>query len=148
MTQRTQTTHSAKPTEIERKWHIIDVADLVLGRAASEAASLLRGKHKPIFSPNIDCGDHVVIINAEKVHMTGNKCENEKYYHHTGHPGGIKVNNFDGLMAKDPREVLMRAVKGMLPRGPLGRKMLTKLKVYSGAEHPHQAQQPQEWIVD
>lgn len=137
-------TYSAKLSEIERKWVIIDAQDLVLGRLASQAATLLRGKHKPTYSTNLDCGDNVIIINAEKVHLTGNKVEDKKYYWHTGYPGGIKERNvrkiFDG---KFPERVVWKAIERMIPRTPLGRAQMTKLRVYAGAEHPHEPQKPE-----
>ena len=138
----------ANAGNITQDWFITDATDKRLGRLASAIAMRLRGKHKAVFTPHADTGDFVVVLNAAKLVVTGNKAEGKKYYHHTGYPGGIRVNNFNGMMEKDPRKVLMLAVKGMLPKGPLGRKMLTKLKVYSGAEHPHQAQQPAEWLID
>lgn len=137
-------TYSAKPADIERKWYVIDAQDVVLGRLAVKAARLLKGKDKVYYSPNLDCGDHVVIINAEKVHLTGNKVEDKKYFWHTGYPGGVKERTAkDYITGRFPERVLEKAVQRMLPRSPLGRKQLTKLHVYAGAEHPHTAQQPE-----
>jgi len=136
-------TYSAKPSEIERKWHLIDATDLVLGRAAVEAAVLLRGKRKTTYSPNLDCGDHVVVINAEKIHLTGNKFENKRYYRHTGHPGGIKETSPRKILeGKFPERVFIKAVERMISRNPLGREQLRKLHVYAGPEHPHAGQSP------
>ena len=133
----------AKPADIERKWYVIDAEGKTLGRLASEAAAILRGKKKPIYTPHIDTGDYVIIINAEKVEVTGKKRTNKIYKHHTGYPGGLKEVTFEKLQAKDPCEIIRHAVKGMLPKGPLGREMMTKLHVYAGAEHPHAAQKPE-----
>jgi large subunit ribosomal protein L13 len=140
--------YMANVGNITQDWYVTDADGKRLGRLASEIAMRLRGKHKPVFTPHADAGDFVVVLNAAGLVVTGNKAEDKKYYHHTGYPGGIRVNNFNGLMAKDPCDVLMRAVRGMLPKGPLGRKLLTKLKIYSGSVHPHQAQQPQEWVIE
>ena len=137
------TTISAKEVDIDRKWHVIDAEGVVLGRLASVIAMRLRGKHKPIYTPNCDTGDNIVIINADKIRVTGNKVQDKMYYHHTGYPGGIKSINFDKLMDKHPTAALEKAVKGMLPKNPLGRAMFKKMKVYAGAEHPHIAQQPE-----
>ncbi len=138
------TTYSAKPSEIERKWYIIDAEDVVLGRLASKAAMLLRGKHKPTFTPSIDCGDHVVIINAEKVHLTGKKYESKKYYWHTGYPGGIKERNVrKTIEGKYPERVVGKAVERMISRSPLGREQMLKLHIYTGSEHPHAGQKPE-----
>jgi large subunit ribosomal protein L13 len=137
-------TYSAKPKEIERKWLLIDAEDLVLGRLASEIARILRGKHKAIFTPHIDTGDHVIIINAAKVKITGNKAEQDKHYWHTGFPGGIKETTRAKMLAgRFPERVLKLAVKRMISRNVLGAQQLTKLKVYAGAEHPHAAQNPE-----
>jgi len=137
-------TYSAKPTEVERKWHLIDAEGLVLGRLAAEVATLLRGKHKPMYTPHIDCGDHVVIINAEKVAMTGNKRKQKTYYWHTGYPGGIKSRTAGQLLdGPHPERVIEKAVERMIPRGPLGRQQFKKLRVYAGTEHPHEAQSPE-----
>lgn len=136
-------TFSAKPHEVERDWYVVDAADKVLGRLATEVARRLRGKHKPIFTPHVDTGDYIVVVNVEKLRVTGNKAEDKKYYRHSGYPGGISVTNFSKLQQAKPARVLELAVKGMLPKGPLGYAMLKKLKCYAGAEHPHTAQQPQ-----
>jgi len=133
----------AKPAEIERKWYIIDAKDLVLGRVASVAASMLRGKHKPIYTPHVDTGDHIIIINAEKIRLTGKKLEQKMYRTHSRFPGGLKEMKYATLLATKPERALEVAIKGMLPHNSLGRQMFTKLKVYKGAEHPHQAQQPE-----
>ena len=135
----------AKPAEIERKWYIIDAADRPLGRTASEAARLLRGKHKPIFTPNEDTGDFVIIINAEKALLTGNKLDQKYYYHHSGYPGGLTEIKYKDLMAKKPVFAVEKAIKGMLPHNRLGRATAKKLKVYAGSEHPHAAQKPEVW---
>lgn len=140
-------TYSATPKEVVKKWYLVDATDLVLGRLASLIAMRLRGKHKPMYSPNIDCGDHIVVINAEKVLLTGNKLADKVYYRHTGHPGGIKSQTAKQIIeGKYPERVLMKAVQRMLPKGPLGREQLTKLKVYGGTEHPHTAQTPE--VID
>ena len=135
-------TYSPKPGEIERQWHVIDAADVVLGRLASHAATLLRGKHKPVFAPHVDTGDFVIVINAEKVALTGNKRQTKMAYRHSGYPGGLKAVSYDDLLAKRPERAVQLAVKGMLPHNRLGRQLLKKLKVYAGPEHPHAAQQP------
>ncbi|HHU18400.1 MAG: 50S ribosomal protein L13 [Anaerovoracaceae bacterium] len=135
----------AKPHEVERKWYIIDAEGKTLGRLASEAASILRGKKKPIFTPHVDTGDYVIIINAEKVEVTGNKRQDKIYRRHTGYPGGLREINFEKLQAKKPNEIIKHAIKGMLPKGRLGRQMYKKLKVYSGPEHKHAAQKPEVW---
>ncbi len=135
-------TYSAKPLEVERKWYIIDAEGQTLGRLAVLAANLLRGKHKPQFTPNVDTGDFVIVINAEKISVSGKKETDKKYYHHTGFPGGLKVASFRELMEKDPRLAIEKAVKGMLPHNTLGQDQFNKLKVYAGAEHPHAAQKP------
>jgi len=135
----------AKAEEVERKWYIIDASGKTLGRMASEIARILRGKHKPIYTPHIDTGDYVVVINAEKVKVTGKKRQNKIYYHHTGYPGGLKVISYDKLLEKNPERIIETAVKGMLPHNRLGRKMYKKLKVYAGPNHPHQAQKPEIW---
>ena len=135
-------TYVAKPGEFEQKWHLIDARGQVLGRLASEVAKILRGKDKPIFTPHVDTGDYVVIVNAANVRLTGNKLDDKIYYHHTGYPGGIKSITAAELMEKNPEELINTAVKGMLPKNKLGRKLLKKLKIYPGAEHQNQAQQP------
>jgi large subunit ribosomal protein L13 len=133
-------TYSPKAKDIEREWWVIDAADKTLGRIATQVASLLMGKHKPIYAPHIDTGDYVVVINAAKVKVTGEKAEQKIYYRHSGYPGGLKSQRFEELFGKDPSRVIEIAVKGMLPHNRLGRAMLKKLKVYPGNEHPHQAQ--------
>jgi large subunit ribosomal protein L13 len=135
-------TFSPKPSDVQRQWHVIDATDVVLGRLATQAATLLRGKHKPIYAPHVDTGDFVIIVNAEKVALTGAKRENKVEYRHSGYPGGIRATSYDVLLAKNPRRVVEKAVKGMLPHNTLGRQMLSKLKVYAGPDHPHEAQQP------
>jgi len=137
-------TQIAKEQDINREWFVVDLEDVVLGRAATEIARILRGKHKPIYTPSVDTGDFVVVLNADKVKLTGNKLADKKYYHHTGYPGGIREINAEKLLEKKPEMVLQSAVKGMLPKNILGRKMFKKLKVYAGGEHPHAAQQPKE----
>lgn len=141
------TTFVAKPAEVKRDWYVIDAEGKTLGRMATEIARRLRGKHKAEYTPHVDTGDYIVVINAEKVHVTGNKRKDKIYYRHTGYPGGLKQANFDIMINNFPERVIELAVKGMLPKGPLGRTMYTKLKVYAGAEHPHAAQQPQELKV-
>lgn len=136
-------TYSAKAETVQRDWYIVDAADQTLGRLSTEIARRLRGKHKPEYTPHVDTGDYIVVINAEKVRVTGNKSKQKMYYSHTGYPGGIKDISFEKLIDKAPERVIQSAVKGMLPRGPLGRAMFKKMKVYAGAEHPHASQQPQ-----
>lgn len=138
-------TYIAKPEEITRKWYVIDATDKTLGRLASEVAKLLRGKHKPIYTPHLDTGDHVIVINAEKVKLTGNKLQNKLFIRHSRYPGGLKTMNYKELLQKNPERAIEVAVKGMLPHNRLGRKIIKKLKVYRGAEHPHQAQKPEVW---
>lgn len=135
-------TYSAKQQDVERAWYIVDAEGQVLGRLASELAKILRGKHKPIYTPHVDTGDNVVVINASKVRLTGNKMRDKIYYRHTGYPGGIKSDTARELMARKPEALLEKAVKGMLPKTRLGRVMFGKLKVYAGVEHPHEAQRP------
>jgi large subunit ribosomal protein L13 len=135
-------TFVAKPADIEREWYVVDATDLTLGRLATQIASVLRGKHKPEYTPYEDVGDFVVVINAEKIQATGRKLDQKIYYHHTGYPGGIKSISLRKQLQKHPERVIEHAVKGMLPRGPLGRRQFKKLKVYAGSEHPHQAQLP------
>ena len=137
--------YMAKPQDINRKWYIIDAANKHLGRVAAQAASILRGKHLPTYTPNVDCGDHVIIINAEKAVLTGNKLSQKVRYYHTGWVGGIKEIHYDRLMADKPQDAMMYAVKGMLPNNTIGRKALTRLRVYQGAEHSHAAQKPEAW---
>jgi len=143
MRQQIQKTYATTPAVIERRWWIVDAQGMTLGRLASKVAPILRGKHKPYFTPHLDTGDYVIIINADKIHVTGKRLDQKKYYRHSGYPGGLKSMTLRELMDKFPTRALKFAIKGMLPKGPLGRKMFTKLKVYAGAEHPHQAQQPQ-----
>ncbi len=135
-------TYMAKPAEVERKWFIIDAEEKPLGRLASKIAQVLRGKHKPVYTPHVDTGDYVIVINAEKVKLTGNKWQQKKYYKHSNYPGGIKEITYEKLVQKKPEFIIEKAVKGMLPHNTLGNKMLKKIKVYAGNEHPHQAQQP------
>ena len=139
-----KTTKYAKPGEVERQWYVIDATDLVLGRLATEAARILRGKHKPQYTPHTDTGDFVIVINADKIRVTGKKVTDKIYYHHTGYNGGLKQETFAEAMAKHPERVIEHAVKGMLPKNTLGRQMGMKLKVYAGPEHPHAAQKPVE----
>lgn len=140
-----QTTYMAKPREIKRKWYIIDAAGRPLGRVATEAARLLRGKHKPIFTPHIDTGDHVIVLNAAKVVLTGKKPQQKFHYRHSGYPGGLKKTDYATLLAEKPERALYLAIRGMLPHNRLGRAMLKKLRVYAGDSHEHQAQQPVTW---
>jgi large subunit ribosomal protein L13 len=133
-------TYSPKPADIQRQWHVIDATDVVLGRLAVQTATLLRGKHKPMFAPHVDCGDFVIIVNAEKVALSGNKPTAKLAYRHSGYPGGLSSIAYGDLLEKNPRRAIERAVWGMLPKNRLGRQMLKKLKVYAGPEHPHQAQ--------
>lgn len=135
-------TFSAKPHEVQRGWYVVDASDKVLGRLASEIAKRLRGKHKAIYTPHVDTGDYIVVVNAEKLRVTGNKAEDKKYYRHSTYPGGIRETTFGKMQARFPGRALEKAVKGMLPKGPLGYAMIKKLKIYAGAEHPHSAQQP------
>ncbi|MCM1342229.1 MAG: 50S ribosomal protein L13 [Muribaculaceae bacterium] len=136
-------TFMASPATIDRKWYVVDATDQTLGRLASEVAKVLRGKNKPIFTPHMDCGDFVIVINAEKVKVTGKKLDQKIYYHHSDYVGGMKKVTLREKLAKKPEQVIELAVKGMLPKGPLGRQMYTKLHVYAGAEHPHAAQKPE-----
>ena len=135
-------TYSPKPGDVQRQWHVIDATDVVLGRLATQAATLLRGKHKPIFAPHIDTGDFVIIINADKVALTGNKRETKIAYRHSGFPGGLRATSYSDLLEKHPERAVEKAIKGMLPHNTLGRAQLSKLKVYAGPVHPHQAQAP------
>jgi len=139
------TTFMAKPSEVVRKWYIVDATDKTLGRLATEVATLLRGKHKPIFTPHVDTGDHVIVINAEKVRLTGKKLTQKKYYHHSRFPGGLKETTYQTLLQKNPEKVIEIAVRGMIPHNRLGRQVIKKLKVYRGPNHPHQAQKPEVW---
>lgn len=137
-------TYSMKASEIDKKWYVIDATDLVLGRMASQIAKYLRGKHKPTFTPHMDCGDHVIVVNAEKVHLTGHKRKDKKFYWHTGYPGGIKERTMNQLLeGKYPERVIYKAVERMITRGPLGRTQMGGLRVYAGPTHPHEAQNPQ-----
>jgi large subunit ribosomal protein L13 len=135
-------TFSPKAADVQRQWHVIDASDVVLGRLASQAATLLRGKHKPIFAPHVDTGDFVIIVNASKVALSGNKLVDKRAYRHSGYPGGLRSIAYGDLMATSPERAVAKAVRGMLPKNTLGRQMLRKLKVYAGPEHPHQAQKP------
>lgn len=141
-------TFMAKPNEVDRKWYVIDASGKTLGRLATEVARLLRGKHKPTFTPHVDTGDHVIVINAEKVQLTGKKLQQKEYRWHTGYPGGIKSVDYQTLLQKNPEKAIQLAVKGMIPHNRLGRSMLKKLRVYRGSEHPHQAQKPEVWEVN
>ena len=135
----------AKPQEVERKWYVLDAEGKTLGRLATEAASILRGKRKPIYTPHVDTGDYVIVINAEKIEVTGKKRKEKIYKRHTGYPGGLREITFEKLQSKKPDEIIRHDVKGMLPKGPLGRQMYKKLKVYAGPEHNHAAQKPETW---
>jgi large subunit ribosomal protein L13 len=135
-------TYSPKSADVQRQWHVIDATDVVLGRLATQVATLLRGKHKPIFAPHVDTGDFVIVVNAAKVALTGNKREQKIAYRHSGYPGGLRRTPYSELLEKRPERAVERAVKGMLPHNTLGRQMLSKLKVYAGPDHPHQAQRP------
>ena len=136
-------TFSARPADVKRDWYVVDAADKVLGRLSSEIARRLRGKHKPEYTPHVDTGDYIIVVNAAKIRVTGNKKPDKFYYRHTGHIGGIKSINLEKLLQKAPEQVIEKAVKGMLPKNPLGRAMFSKLKVFAGPEHKHTAQQPQ-----
>ena len=140
--------YMAKPNEIKRKWYIIDAAGKPLGRVAAQAASILRGKHLPTFTPKVDCGDHVIILNAADVVLTGNKLNQKVRYYHTGWVGGIKEIHYNKLMAENPEKAVMYAVKGMLPNNTIGRTAMTRLRVYKGAEHEHAAQKPENWTQE
>jgi large subunit ribosomal protein L13 len=140
-------TYTPKPGETERQWHVIDATDVVLGRLASQTARLLRGKHKPVFAPHVDTGDFVVIVNADKIVLSGSKATAKRAYRHSGYPGGLSSVAYGDLRRSDPRAMVERAVRGMLPHNTLGRRQLRKLKVYSGAEHPHAAQNPQPYEI-
>jgi large subunit ribosomal protein L13 len=140
-------TYTPKPGDVERRWHVIDATDVVLGRLASQVAILLRGKHKPTYAPHLDTGDFVVVINADKVALTGAKREQKKAYRHSGYPGGLRAVGYAELLEKNPERAVEKAVGGMLPKNTLGRAQLGKLKVYRGEEHPHQAQQPQPYQI-
>ncbi len=135
-------THVTKPADVERQWFIVDAEGQTLGRLASEIAKIIKGKHKPIYSPSVDCGDYVIVINAEKIKVTGRRLDQKKYYRHSGYTGGLTEISLRDQLDKDPTRVLDSAVRGMLPKNSLGRKMAKKLKLYAGSEHPHKAQQP------
>jgi large subunit ribosomal protein L13 len=141
-------TYSPKASEIERSWYVVDAEGIVLGRLATEVARVLRGKHKPMFAPHLDTGDHVIVVNAAKVVLTSDKADKKRVYRHSGFPGGIKSTSYADLMSRRPEEAVRRTIKGMLPKNRLGRQMLTKLKVYAGPNHPHTAQQPQPLELD
>ena len=138
-------TYTARPSDVERRWLLVDAEGRTLGRLATQIATVLKGKHKPIFTPHIDTGDHVVVINASRISLTGKKSENKKYFHHTLYPGGATWTAIQEVLAKHPERVVVGAVKGMLPKTKLGRAMIKKLKVYGGPEHPHSAQAPESW---
>ncbi|RLB11263.1 MAG: 50S ribosomal protein L13 [Deltaproteobacteria bacterium] len=140
-------TFMAKEEEVEKKWHVVDATGKILGRLASQIAIKLRGKDKPIFTPHMDAGDFVIVINAEKIKLTGRKWDNKYYYHHTGYMGGLKKITARKLLEKKPEEIIRHAVRGMLPKNKLGRRLLKKLKIYSGPEHPHEAQKPEKWEI-
>jgi large subunit ribosomal protein L13 len=140
-------TYTPKSSEITREWHVVDADGMIVGRMATEVARLLRGKHKPTFTPHIDTGDHVIIINAEKVIMTGDKAAKKEIFRHSGYPGGIKSETFAKMLQRKPADAVRRTVRGMLPKGPLGRQQMTKLKVYAGPEHPHHAQAPKPFEI-
>ncbi|MDD2573027.1 MAG: 50S ribosomal protein L13 [Bacillota bacterium] len=141
-------TYMPKPNSIERKWYVVDAKGKTLGRLASQVAGILKGKHKPIYSPHMDTGDFVIVINASEVHLTGKKKEQKVYRHHSGHPGGLKEVSFERMIKEKPHQVVYDAVWGMIPHNKLGRKMITKLKVYGGPEHKHQAQKPEKLEFD
>ncbi|HXY45972.1 MAG TPA: 50S ribosomal protein L13 [Acidimicrobiales bacterium] len=140
-------TYSTKPSEIERVWYVVDAEGMILGRVATEVARLLRGKHRPIYTPHLDTGDHVIVVNAAKVVLTANKGEQSFTYRHSGYPGSLRATSYSELLREKPEELMRSAVRGMLPKGTLGRKMLTKLKVYAGPEHPHAAQMPKPFAL-
>jgi|TARA_B100000949_G_C14146061_1_gene392708 large subunit ribosomal protein L13 len=141
-------TYAPKASEIERKWFVVDAENLVLGRMSTEIARILRGKHKPTFAPYLDCGDHVIIVNASKVVLTHEKAEKKLVHRHSGYPGGIKTHTYAELLSTQPEDAVRRTIKGMLPKNRLGAQMLTKLKVYAGSEHPHSAQQPETLVLE
>ena len=141
-------TFSPKPADVQREWLVIDATDVVLGRLASHAAALLRGKHKTTFAPHMDMGDHVIIVNADKVALTGAKLTQKMAYRHSGYPGGLTATSYQDLMEQNPVRAVEKAIRGMLPKNTLGREQMSKLKVYSGSEHPHQAQQPKPYSID
>ncbi len=135
----------AKPDEIDRKWYVLDAKGATLGRLATQAATLLRGKHKPTFTTHVDTGDHVIVVNAKEVRLTGKKLQEKTYYHHSGYPGGLKATTAEQLLGKHPTEVVAKAIRGMLPKGSLGKRLGKKLRVYAGTDHPHEAQCPEPW---
>ena len=140
-------TYMAKAEDVQRKWYVVDAEGVVLGRLASQVASILRGKHKPTYTPHVDTGDYVIVLNADKIVLTGKKLDQKVYYHHTGFPGGLKETVSRRLLAEKPEFAIQHAIVGMLPKGPLGRKMAKKLKVYAGSEHEHAAQQPETLVI-
>ena len=140
-------TYMAKAEDVQRKWYVVDAEGVVLGRLASQVASILRGKHKPTYTPHVDTGDYVIVLNADKIVLTGKKLDQKVYYHHTGFPGGLKETVYRRLLAEKPEFAIQHAIVGMLPKGPLGRKMAKKLKVYTGTEHEHAAQQPETLVI-
>jgi large subunit ribosomal protein L13 len=140
-------TFSPKAGDVQRQWHVVDASDVVLGRLASHVASLLRGKHKPIYAPHVDTGDFVIVVNARNVAISGNKLEHKRAYRHSGYPGGLRSVTYRDLLERRPERVVEKAVRGMLPKNSLGRKMYSKLKVYAGPEHPHRAQQPEPYQI-
>ena len=140
-------TYMAKGETVERNWYVVDAEGMVLGRLASQVAAILRGKHKPVFTPHVDCGDHVIIVNADKVRLTGQKLDKKTYIHHTGFPGGIREVNYRTLLATKPEFAVYEAIRRMMPKGPLGRKMLKKLRIYAGPTHNHEAQQPEVLVL-
>jgi large subunit ribosomal protein L13 len=141
-------TYTAKMEDVERSWYIVNAENKVLGKLAAEVASILRGKHKPIFTPHVDAGDFIVVVNAEKVHLTGRKLDKKLYFSHSGYPGGLKVKSAGKMLKEKPEEVIRHAVRGMLPKNRLGRRLITKLKIYTGPDHPHQAQNPKELKIN
>ena len=141
-------TYTPRPGDVDRRWHIIDASDVVLGRLASQTAQLLRGKHKAVYAPHVDTGDFVIIINADKVALTGSKLEQKKAYRHSGSPGGLTATSYSEMLEKHPTRTVEKAIRGMLPKNSIGRAQLTKLKVYTGSEHPHAAQQPKTYTLD
>ncbi len=141
-------TYHAKPGEVEREWLVVDATDMVLGRLASEIAQILKGKRKPQYTPHVDTGDFVIVLNAEKIRLTGNKAFTKNYYSHSGYPGGLKEVSFQRMLAKHPERIIEKAVKGMLPKNTLGRAMGMKLKVYTGSNHPHEAQKPRQITLE
>jgi large subunit ribosomal protein L13 len=147
MTQNQKITHSVRDQDVQRQWWVVDADGQTVGRLATQIAVLLRGKHKPLFTPHVDCGDFVIVINADKVVMQGKRAEQKEYFHNTGYPGGGRLRSFKDLMKTKPEEVVELAVKGMLPKNTLGRIIGKKLKVFRGTEHPHEAQQPKEWAL-